>query len=219
MATLRQLSPATTCQCPPGTTSAKVLSSDDCKDDCKEHWSGDYSATMVLAARCRAQLPATLGSAAAKVQVVARQPYACWCPWQARHRHILSFKFTPDGWQEVEEGEGSGMVNLSDYSFTNLTVLNTYGRAWPLEVQVKSRRGVTVLRRRLVLGDLRRQMTRQLHAAQDFHMLLSMDFTAEHFEAVIGGVVPREEEVQGRRPQKTVEKTTSANEEQLPLLP
>lgn len=154
---------------------------------------------VVLAVKCRVRVQETLCGAVTKVRVVARQPVlrGCGRSWLTGPRHVISFRFATDGWEKGEEG---GLVNLSDYSFTNLSVLNTYGHGWQVEVQVKSRWGFTLLLRCLLLGDWRERMTQQLHVAQDFHMTLFLDFTARNFEVVFGGVVPEEKnKVQGRK--------------------
>lgn len=154
---------------------------------------------VVLAVKCRVRVPETLCGAVTKVRMVARQPVlrGCGRPWLTRPRHVISFSFATDGWEKSEEG---GLVNLSDYSFTNLSVLNSYEHGWKVEVQVKSRWGFTLLLRRLLLGDLRKQITQQLHVTRDFNMTLFLDFTTLNFEVVVGGVVPEEKnKVQGRK--------------------
>lgn len=160
---------------------------------------GDYSDMVVLAVKCRVRIPEILGGAVRKVRVVAHQPVlgGCVLPWLTRPRHVLSFRFLTDCWEDGEEG---GLLNLSDHSFTNLSVLDTYGHGWQVEVLVKSSCGVTLLLRRLLLGELRKRMSQQLHVARDFHMTLFLDFAARNFEVVAGGVVRDDEnKIQGRK--------------------
>lgn len=144
---------------------------------------------MVFAIKCWIRVPANLRKVA-KVRMVARQPIICLCPWLTRGHHIISFKFKPDEWKESQEGASS--ENLSAYFFTDMRKLAMYQSDWPVEVQLKSKRGITLLRRQIVLGSLRKKMVRHLRQFQDFHMMFYMDFTAEDFE-VVDGVIPSKE--------------------------
>ena len=146
----------------------------------------EESHLLVFAIKCLVRVPCKVQDSVAKVRMVARQPLTCLCPWITRGRSIISFKFERDGWRESPQG---GVENLSGYFFTNMRVLETYGGDWPVEVQLKSKWGMTLLRRRIVLGHLRKKMVRHLRKFNDFHMVFNMDFTAPHFE-VVGGVAP-----------------------------